>query len=80
MERFEVPLAAGMSLWERQRDTSACIAGFLTKRNLIESFGLSESQAKEVFKKPMTVRMNIVGSVRYVNDASLMFGLRILGD
>ena len=79
-ERFEVPLAAGMQLNERTRDSAVCIAGFLTKRALTDNFGLTDAQAKQFFKKPTTVRLNVSGNVQYVDDASLIFGLRIVGD
>lgn len=79
-ERFEVPLPAGLQVTERQRDSAVCIAGFLTRRSLVETYGLTESQAKEVFKKKITIRMNITGSAQYVHDASMIFGLRIVGD
>jgi hypothetical protein len=79
-ERFEVPLAPGMTLNERQRDTATCIAGFISKRALIQNYGLSESQANEFFRRDTVVRLNVRGSARYVQAASLNFGLRIIGD
>lgn len=79
-EHFEVPLEAGQSLDERTRDSAVCIAGFLSRRALVNNYGLTEAQAKQFFKKPITVRMNISGEVQYVGNASLIFGLRIVGD
>ncbi|HYM85430.1 MAG TPA: hypothetical protein VET30_01710, partial [Pseudoxanthomonas sp.] len=79
-ERFEVPLAAGMALNSRERDSAVCIAGFITKRGLTDNFGLTEAQAKQFFKKKTTVRMNISGQAQYVDEASLILGLRIVGD
>ena len=79
-EHFEVPLEAGDSLHERTRDSAVCIAGFLSKRALTDNYGLTEAQAKQLFKKPITVRMNISGNAQYVSDASLIFGFRIVGD
>jgi hypothetical protein len=79
-ERFAVPLPPGLALSERQRDSAVCIAGFLTRKSLVEVYGLSEAQAKEFFKQPTTVRLNISGSAQYVDFASLYFGLRIVGD
>lgn len=79
-ERFEVPLSAGQSLFERSRDSAVCIAGFLTRRSLVENYGLTENLAKEFFKQPTTVRLNVSGNVQYVDDASLIFGFRIVGD
>lgn len=79
-ERFEVPLAPGVSFTERTRDSAVCIAGFLTRRNLIDGYGLTPAQADEVFKQPMTVRLNLRGSAQHVGHASMVFGLRIIGD
>lgn len=79
-ERFEMPLDAGQVIGERTRDSAVCIAGFLNRRALVQNYGLTEAQAKQFFKQPITVRMNISGSARYVSNANLIFGLRIVGD
>lgn len=79
-ERFEVPLPAGVGFTERTRDSAVCIAGFLTRRNLIDGFGLTPAQADEFFKQPTTVRLNVRGSAQHVGFASMIFGLRIIGD
>ena len=79
-ERFEVPLAAGMQLSERKRDSAVCIAGFVSRRSLVQNYGLTEAQAKEFFKKKTTIRMNITGSAQYVQNALWIFGLRVVGD
>lgn len=79
-ERFEVPLAAGMSLNTRERDSAVCIAGFISRRSLVDLYGLTDAQARQFFKKQTTVRLNVTGSVQYVEDASLILGLRIVGD
>lgn len=79
-ERFEVPLAAGMLLNSRERDSAVCIAGFITRRSLTDMYGLTDTQAKQFFKKKTTVRMNISGQAQYVDEASLVLGLRIVGD
>jgi len=79
-EHFETPLAPGQHLFERSRDSAVCIAGLLSKRALVDTYGLTDAQAKNVFKNPITVSLNVSGSVRLVDEASLMFGLRIVGD
>ena len=79
-EQFEVPLAPGMALSERQRDSATCIAGFISRRSLVQIYGLTESQAREFFRRDTVVRLNVRGSARYVQAASLNFGLRIVGD
>lgn len=79
-EHFEVLLGPGQQLTERKRDSAVCIAGFISRRSLVDNFGLTEAQAKEFFKQPTTVRMNISGTAEYVEFASLIFGFRIIGD
>lgn len=79
-EREEVLLGARQDLFSRTRDTATCVAGFVSKRQLVEVYGLSPAQARKFFRKPTTVRMNIRGNARFVADAYLIFGLRIVGD
>jgi hypothetical protein len=79
-ESFVVPLNPGMSFTERTRDSAVCMAGFVSKRALVESYGLTETQAKEFFKQPTTIRLNVSGSAQYVGFASMVFGLRVVGD
>jgi hypothetical protein len=58
----------------------ACIAGVVNKRALVENYGLSEAQAKEFFKKPMTLSLGSRGSVGLAEAASYFYGLRLYGD
>ena len=79
-QRLAVPLPAGLHFSERKRDSAVCIAGFLTRKALVETYGLSADQAKDFFKQPTTVRLNLSGSAQYIDGASLYFGFRIIGD
>lgn len=79
-ESFQVPLSPGMALNARERDTATCIAGFLTRRSLVGTWGLTDDQADKFFASETIVRMNLRGSAQYVERASLIFGLRIVGD
>jgi hypothetical protein len=79
-ESFQVPLEPGISFTERTRDSAVCMAGLLTKRALVENYGLTEAQAKEFFKQPTTIRLNVNGFAQHVGFASLTFGLRVVGD
>ena len=80
-ERLDTPLEPGVAYSQRTRDSAVCIGGFLTKRALVETYGLTEAQAKEFFKKETMVRLNIEGgSARHITFASFVFGLRIVGD
>lgn len=79
-QTFQVPLPPGIHISERKRDSAVCIAGFLSRETLVDTYGLTESQAKDFFKKPTTVRLNLSGNAQYVDSASLYFGFRIIGD
>ena len=54
--------------------------GLVSKQSLMQNYGLSEAQARQFFKKPTTLRLNVEGSAQFVGDASLYFGLRVVGD
>jgi hypothetical protein len=79
-QRFQVPLPAGITISESKRDSAVCIAGFLSRSTLMETYGLTDAQVKAFFKQPTTVHLNLHGVSQYVSDASLYFGLRIIGD
>lgn len=79
-ERFEESLESGVTLNERTRDSTVCMAGFISHKSLVQNYGLTPSQADDFFASPTTVRLNISGSAQYVSNASLVFGLRIVGD
>jgi hypothetical protein len=79
-EFYEVPLAPGVAFTQRSRDSAVCIAGFLSKRALVDNYGLTEVQANAFFQQETLVRMNLSGAVNHVADASFVFGLRIIGD
>ena len=79
-EFYEVPLMPGAAFTQRSRDSAVCIAGFLTKRSLIDNYGLTDAQATAFFQQETMVRMNLSGAVNHVASADFIFGLRIIGD
>lgn len=79
-EQMATTLLAHEERFEVLRDSNTCMAGFLTRRQLVETYGLTEAQARSVFGHPMTISIQIEGAASYVGEASLVFGLRILGD
>ena len=79
-EFHETPLPPGASFTQRSRDSAVCIAGFLSKRALVDNYGLTEAQANAFFQQETLVRMNLIGAVNHVADANFIFGLRIIGD
>ena len=56
-----------------------CIGGLVSKRSLVGS-GLSETQAKQFFKKPMKFTFGATGTVQIVNFANFLYGIRLYGD
>jgi hypothetical protein len=79
-ERFQESLAAGITLSEQTRDSTVCMAGFLSHKSLIENYGLTPAQADDFFASPTTIRLNVTGNVQYVGELGMVFGLRVVGD
>jgi hypothetical protein len=61
-------------------DTRVCQGGLISKRALMENYGLSETQAKNFFKKDSIITMGLRGSTRFVSDGSIIIGTRFVGD
>lgn len=51
----------------------------INKAQLVAS-GLSSTVVDNLFKSEMTIKMNVVGSARYVTDASITCNMRLFGD
>lgn len=79
-QRIQTPLAAGMQLTQMTRDSAVCMAGLISRRALVQNYGLTDSQADAFFKQPTTVHLNVSGNSQYISSASFDFGLRIVGD
>lgn len=79
-ESFQESLEPGVTLTERSRDSAVCIAGFISHKALVRNYGLTPAQADDFFASPTTVRLNVSGSVQHVSNASMIFGLRVMGD
>jgi hypothetical protein len=56
----------------------SCLSGHLSRRGLIE-MGLSEAQAREVFRKPITIHFGASAQTRFAQAVS-SYGVRIYGD
>jgi hypothetical protein len=65
---------------ERSSQTRACIAGLLSKRNLVEGYGLTDAQATQFFKKPMTLHFGARGSAQLSQLTQYFYGIRLYGD
>lgn len=57
-----------------------CIGGFLTRKLLVEGYGLSNEQAKEFFRRDITIKFGVRGNASLLSQARLSYGLRVVGD
>lgn len=58
----------------------SCIAGVVSKRALVETYGLTEAQATLFFKKPMTLTFGARGTVALTSSLNYFYGIRLYGD
>jgi hypothetical protein len=56
-----------------------CIGGLVSKRSLVGS-GLTETQARQFFKKPMKFTFGSSGTVQMVDFSNYFYGIRLYGD
>jgi len=61
-------------------DTRVCNGGLLSKRALVETYGLTDAQATAFFTKDTIITIGLVGSTRHVTDGSVIIGTRFVGD
>ncbi len=73
-------LAPGQTATRRFSETRACIGGFLSKQLLTQTYGLTDAQAKEFFKKDITLQFGLQGSAAMVSNGYVIYGLRVVGD
>mgnify|MGYP003377781391 FL=1 len=52
----------------------------LSKRALVEGYGLTEAQAASFFASPTTLRLNIQGVTASADEVTFSVGLRVIGD
>ncbi|MEO6172452.1 MAG: hypothetical protein ABIP02_04985 [Arenimonas sp.] len=64
----------------RDNYTRMCNAGIVSKRSLIEGYGLTDAQATAFFNKDTVITIGLVGSTRLVSDGSMIVGTRFYGD
>lgn len=58
----------------------SCIAGIISKRVLVDTYGLSDAQATQFFKKPMTITFGASGTFGLTSFANYLYGIRLYGD
>ena len=60
--------------------TRACQGALISKRTLVNDYGLSQSQANSVFNNRITVRIGSSASARFVESLSYGWAIRLYGD
>jgi len=65
---------------ERSSQSRTCIAGIIGQRALVETYGLTANQAKDFFKKPMTLTFGSRGTVAMSTFTQYFYGFRVYGD
>jgi hypothetical protein len=73
-------LDPGHSATRRFSETRVCIGGFLSKANLMSTYGLTDAQATAFFRHDMTLRFGLRGNAALVNSGFVIYGLRVVGD
>jgi hypothetical protein len=64
---------------ERENATRVCLGGIISKQGLI-GMGLSDAQATEFFKHDTVITMRLDGQAQLVDFASIIYGVRFVGD
>lgn len=65
---------------ESSTQSRNCIAGIISQRALVDNYGLTANQAKDFFKKPMTLHFGARGSVSMSDYTTYFYGIRLYGD
>jgi hypothetical protein len=65
---------------ERSTQSRACIAGIISQRALVDNYGLTAAQAKDFFKKPITLTFGARGSASMSAFTQYFYGFRVYGD
>lgn len=65
---------------ERSMQTRSCIAGIISRRVLVDEYGLTDTQAKEFFKKAMTIRFGARVTAALSQYTNYFYGVRLYGD
>lgn len=74
------PLESGVLYNESSRNSQICLSGILSRRALIEGYGMSEAMADELFRQPMRLQFGVTGLAQNVQSAYLTMGTRVVGD
>jgi hypothetical protein len=73
-------LQPGETDFKSMQMSRSCIAGIVSKRVLVDAYGLTETQATQFFKKPMTITFGARGTVALSLFTNYFYGIRLYGD
>ncbi|MFO1314287.1 MAG: hypothetical protein U1F58_01690 [Burkholderiales bacterium] len=73
-------IADGATQSHTIQSTRTCIEGMISKSTLVNTYGLTEAQAKSFFANPVTIRAGVSGDAALVSGASIIVGTRFTGD
>ena len=73
-------LGPGQNVTRRFSETRVCIGGFLSKANLMSTYGLTDAQATQVFRHDITLRFGLRGNAALLSSGLVTYGLRVVGD
>jgi hypothetical protein len=74
------PLEPGVLYSESSRNSQVCLSGILSRRALIESYGMSEEMVNALFSGPIRLQFGITGMAQNVQSAYVTMGTRVVGD
>lgn len=77
--RRERSLQPGETQVEREAGTRVCIGGIVSAQ-MLRGFGLTDAQVTEFFKKDTTITMGMQGQAKLVEFATIIYGVRFVGD
>jgi hypothetical protein len=72
-------LQPGEMQLERENATRVCLGGVISKQLLV-GMGLSDAQATQFFRNDTVITMNLTGQVGLVDFATILYGVRFVGD
>ena len=78
--RHQQSLQPGDMVQQRDDETRACINGMISKRQLTETYGLTDAQATNFFKNDTAITMGLTIQATGVEFANLVYSTRWLGD
>jgi hypothetical protein len=73
-------IGAGEFESENSFQSRSCIAGIVSKNALVQNYGLTDAQATQFFRKPMTLHFGARGFVQSSDFTQYFYGIRLYGD